>query len=101
MASEIERLDALLLTAAAGQEMEAAGWMAQRHEAVQRILQGGPSLAEIEELEDCTRRLEDRFLHWRRSSMMELSLIEQHLGYLREQRPGSKRPAPARIDISA
>ena len=101
MASEIERLDDLLLAAVAGQEMEVAGWMARRRQAVQRFLQAGPSLAEIEELQDCTRRLEERFLHWRRSSIMELSLIEQHLRYLREQRPGSSRPVPARINVSA
>lgn len=101
MASEIELLDELLLAAISGQEMEVAGWMARRQEAVQRVLNDGTSLAEIEELADCTRRLEDRFLHWRRSSIMELSLIERHLGYLREQRPGSTRPVPVRIDISA
>ena len=101
MASEIELLDELLLAAIAGQELEVAGWMAQRQEAVQRILQDGPSLAEIEKLQDCTRRLEDRYLHWRRSSIMELSLIEQHLRYLHEQQPGSSRPVPARINISA
>lgn len=101
MASEIELLDDLLLAAVAGQEMDVAGWMARRQVAVQRILNNGPSLAEIEDLQDRTRRLEDRFLHWRRSSIMELSLIEQHLRYLREQQPGSSRPVPARINVSA
>ena len=101
MASEIERLDDLLLAAVAGQEMEVAGWMAQRQKAVQRILDNGPSLAEIEDLQNRTHRLEVRYLHWRRSSIMELSLIEQHLRYLREQQPGSSRPVPARINVSA
>lgn len=98
---QIRLLDELLLAAVAGQEREIADWIAQRQCAVQHLLQQGPSLADLEDLQDRTRRLEDRFLHWRRSSIMELSLIEQHLRYLHEQHPGSARPAPARINVSA
>jgi len=98
---DIRRLDALLLAAVAGQEREVASWIAQRSHAVERSLVQSPSLADLEELSDRTRRLEDRFLHWRRSSIMELSLIEQHLRYLHEQKPDSLHQAPERINVSA
>ena len=35
------------------------------------------------------RRLDDRFLHWRRSAITEMSLIDQHLRFLNEQRPAA------------
>lgn len=98
---QIRRLDDLLLAAVAGQEREVGDWIAQRERAIQLSLQQQPSLADLEELSDRTRRLEDRLLHWRRSAIMELSLIEQHLRYLDEQRPESGHPVPARISLSA
>jgi hypothetical protein len=96
--AQIRLLDELLLTAVTGQEIQVADWMEQRRRAIQHSLEQRPSLADLEELQDRTRRIEDRFLHWRRSSMMELSLIEQHLRYLHEQQPDK---ASVRINVSA
>lgn len=98
---EIHLLDERLLGAVAGQENEVATWVAQRKEAVQAFLASGPGLAGIEDLQGRTQRLEDRFLHWRRTSIMELSLIEQHLRYLHAQRPDPAPDATGRIDVSA
>ena len=98
---EVRLLDEMLLAAVAGQELEVAGWVAKRERAVQHVVLEGPSLGDIEELQERTNRLTDRFLHWRRTSIMELSLIEQHLRYMREQAPDSEEPGPVRINVSA
>lgn len=95
--NQIRILDDFILAAVAGQECEVAAWIAERQEAVQQTLRDAPSLACLEELGDRTRRLEDRFLHLRRTSIMELSLIEQHLRFLSEQR----HDTPARLNVSA
>jgi hypothetical protein len=98
---EVRLLDEMLLAAVAGQELEVAGWVAKRKRAVQHVVLEGSSLGDIEELQERTNRLTDRFLHWRRTSIMELSLIEQHLRYMREQAPDSEDPRPVRINLSA
>jgi len=83
--AEIRLLDELLLRAVPGQEAQVAGWIAEREIAVERIASGNSDLAMVEELRERTNRLTDRFLHWRRTSIMELSMVEQHLRFLREQ----------------
>ncbi|MFN0100778.1 MAG: hypothetical protein ACKV2U_01680 [Bryobacteraceae bacterium] len=99
--AQIRSLDDLLLAAVAGQEPEVTAWMAQRKSCVERLILVGPTVAVLEELQDRTRRLEDRFLHWRRASIMELSLIDRHIRYLNEQRSGTAAIVPTRIDVSA
>lgn len=99
--TEVRLLDDLLLAAVAGQELEVAGWVAKRERAVQYVVLESSNLDDIEELQQRTNRLTDRFLHWRRTSIMELSLIEQHLRYMREQEPGAANAVPIRINVTA
>jgi hypothetical protein len=96
---EVRRLDDLLLAAVAGQERVVAGWIATRERAVQNVVLEASNLGDIEELQQRTNRLTDRFLHWRRTSIMELSMIEQHLRFMREQEQNSG--SPVRLNVSA
>jgi hypothetical protein len=86
---QIRLLDDQLLRAVAGQEKDVAEWMSARQKAIERTVRESPTGPILEELQDRTRRLEDRFLHWRRSAIMELSLIDKHLRFLSEQQPGN------------
>jgi hypothetical protein len=99
--TEVRLLDDLLLAAVTGQEREVAGWIAERERTVRQLVRERPNLGDVEELQERTNRLTDRFLHWRRTSIMELSLIEQHLRFMREQEPDSANPVPVRINVSA
>lgn len=99
--TEVRLLDDLLLAAVTGQEREVAGWIAERERTVRQLVREMPNLGDVEELRERTNRLTDRFLHWRRTSIMELSLIEQHLRFMREQEPDSENPVPLRINVSA
>jgi hypothetical protein len=99
--TEVRLLDDLLLAAVTGQEREVSGWIAERERAVHQFIRERQNLEDVEELQERTNRLTDRFLHWRRTSIMELSLIEQHLRFLREQEPDSTIPFPVRINVSA
>jgi hypothetical protein len=97
--TQIKLLDERLIAGIAGQDSLPAGWAKQRELLVQQVLREHPDLADLAELRDRTSRLEDQLLHWRRTSMMELSLIDQHLRYLHAQHPDSAR-VPARINVS-
>ncbi len=99
LASKIEELDQLLLDAVPGQDDEIADWMEERRRAVQALPRSAMELAEIDAIQQRTNRLEEKFLHWRRSSIMELSLLEQHLRFLSEQQSGSADPAVVHVDI--
>lgn len=98
---EVRRLDELLLQTVPGQEPRVAAWIAERKSAVQEILDHSPTIAIVEELQARTRRLDDRFLHWRRSAITEMSLIDQHLRFLNEQRPGADAVLSTRFNLSA
>ena len=91
----VRQLDELLLAAVPGQESQVAAWIVEREIAVQRIVSGNSDIATVEELQERTNRLTDRFLHWRRTSIMELSMVEQHLRFLREQETQSGHSATA------
>lgn len=99
LASKIEELDQLLLDAVPGQDDEIADWMEERRRAVQALPRSAMELAEIDAIQQRTNRLEEKFLHWRRSSIMELSLLEQHLRFLSEQQSGSTDPAVVHVDV--
>jgi hypothetical protein len=93
-------LDERLLAAVAGQEREVAEWMARRQTLIGTIASACTNLEDLSELDARTRRLEDRFLHWRRTSIMELSEIERHLRYANDQRP-ELNPSSTRVTLSA
>lgn len=99
LAAQIEELDQLLLDAVPGQDDEIADWMEERRRAVQAMPRSAMDLAAIDAIQQRTNRLEEKFLHWRRSSIMELSLLEQHLRFLSEQQSGSTDSAPIHVDI--
>ena len=101
LAAHIETLDQLLLDAVPGQDDEIADWMEDRRRAVQALPRTAMDLAGIDAIQQRTTRLEEKFLHWRRSSIMELSLFEQHLRFLSEQQSVSPAAASVRIDIHA
>jgi hypothetical protein len=98
---QIRLLDEQPLRAVAGQEHEVAAWIVARQSAIERSLRETPTLPLLEELQERTRRVEDRFLHWRRSAIMELSLIEQHLRFLSEQKTGAAGAISTRFILSA
>jgi hypothetical protein len=99
LAMHIEELDQLLLDAVPGQDDEIADWMEERRRAVQALPRTAMALAELDAIQQRTNRLEEKFLHWRRSSIMELSLFEQHLRFLSEQQSVGPDAAAVRIDI--
>ncbi|MBL8241533.1 MAG: hypothetical protein JNM66_29180 [Bryobacterales bacterium] len=98
---QVRLLDEQLLRAVAGQESEVASWLDARHRAIENLVRDTPQISLLEELQDRTRRLEDRFLHWRRSAIMELSLIDQHLRFVNEQQPGEAASVSTRFDFCA
>lgn len=84
----LESLDQELLATVPGDEALAVERMARRKALVGELVAGNPTVEFLAELQARTTRLEEKFLHWRRSSIMELSEIDQHLRYLGEQRSG-------------
>ena len=101
LARQLEDIDQLLLDAVPGQDNDIADWMEVRRRAVQALPRTAMALAEIDAIQQRTTRLEEKFLHWRRSSIMELSLLEQHLRFLSEQQAAASESPLARIDIHA
>lgn len=99
LAIHIEELDQLLLDAVPGQDDEIADWMEERRRAVQALPRTAMGLAELDAIQRRTNRLEEKFLHWRRSSIMELSLFERHLRFLSEQQSARPEAVAVRIDI--
>lgn len=97
--TELEELDRAILAAVPGEEPRLAEWMQQRHQAIEQLSRFNPQPYEIEEVKARTNQLEQKFLHWRRSSIMELSLIEQHMRYLNEQHSAVSPEAPTHVDI--
>lgn len=98
-ARHIEELDQLLLDAVPGQDQEVADWMEERCRAVQALPRSAMALPDLDAIQHRTNRLEEKFLHWRRSLIMDLSFIEQHLRFLSEQQSGSPDPAAVHLDI--
>jgi hypothetical protein len=96
---QIEELDQLLLDAVPGQDDDIADWMEERRRAIQALPRTALELVRIDEIQVRTNRLEEKFLHWRRSSIMELSLLEQHLRFLNEQQSGTANREPLHVDI--
>lgn len=97
----VATLDAQILGATTGQEAQLLAWMDERAKAVQACLMQSPSVAEVEELQDRTRRLEEHFLHWRRAAIMELSQVDQHLKFLGEQQSSNNCSRSIGFDYSA
>ena len=98
---QIEELDQLLLDAVAGQDDEIADWMEERRRAMQALPRTALERHLIDEIQVRTNRLEEKFLHWRRSFIMELSLLEQHLRFLNEQQSGTPNREAIHIDLRA
>jgi len=108
MASGLDRqaeilaaLDEKLLTAVPGKEREVAEWMARRQTLIAAMVAACKDPQDLEELTARTRRLEDRFLHWRRTAIMELSEIERHVRYANDQRPEPSPSAAGRVSLIA
>lgn len=97
----LRMIDEFLLRSISGEEADAASWLNQRRAALERLLLAGPSLADVEELRERTRRLEERFLHLRRTTNMELSALDRHLRYLKEQMPPNSCGLPPHLNVQA
>jgi hypothetical protein len=93
-------LDQELLAAVPGQEIQTMEHMARRQALVVHLLAGHPTADHLAEMQARTASLEEKFLHWRRASIMELSDIDQHLRYLSEQRSGTAVAIVSRINVS-
>ncbi len=98
--ARLAQLDASLLAANVGQEAEIAVWLREREAAIAALLAAGPSLQDLDDVRQRTARLREKLLHWRRAAIMDLSLIEQHMQFLRQQVAPPDVPA-ARLDLSA
>lgn len=99
--AQLEELDERILATVPGDETAMADLLDRRHQALEAVLAQPLPVAEIEAIRSRTARMEEKVLHWRRTAMMELSDIDQHLRYLDQQVPGATCPAPTRLDISA
>jgi hypothetical protein len=98
--ARLAQLDNQLLDANIGQEAEIAGWLQEREAAIAGLLAAGPSLEDLDEVRQRTARLREKLLHWRRAAIMDLSLIEQHMQFLRQQVAPPDVPA-TRLNLSA
>ncbi len=99
-AEVIAGLDDLILAAVPGQESQIAGWLEARQSAVAKLVLDPPSIALVADTHRRTRRIEEKLLHWRRSAIMELSLIENHLRFVTEQCPSADVPRSLRVDLT-
>jgi hypothetical protein len=98
--ARLAQLDSDLLAATVGQEAEIAAWLQARESAIAGLLADGPTLDELAEVQERTARLREKMLHWRRAAIMDLSLIEQHMQFLRQQVAPPDVPA-TRLNLSA
>lgn len=83
--SQLEQLDAHLLAAVAGKEKELLEWMERRSVLVRDVVNVNPAEWELRRLAKRTTQLQEKFLHWRRSAIMEQSAIDQHARFIQEQ----------------
>jgi hypothetical protein len=97
----LEALDERILSAVPGEERDIAEWMARRQTLIGTLAAACSTIEELDELAARTRRLEERFLHWRRTSIMELSEIERHVRYANAQRQDSAAGPLRRLHLSA
>ncbi|MBI2688804.1 MAG: hypothetical protein HYX27_21080 [Acidobacteria bacterium] len=98
-AEQLEALDAILLAAVPGSEPEILSHLLLRRELIDRLVQSCRRPEKLQEIQRRTIRLGEKFLHWRRTAIMDLSTIDQHLRYLNAQAPSSSAPQ-AGIDFS-
>lgn len=96
---DLRTIDERLLRCCSGTEEEAGTCLRDRGATIDRILGANPNLADLEELQGRTARLEERCLHWRRTANMELSMIEQHLRFVTGQHPASLSEEPMHLDV--
>lgn len=101
LSRQLEELDGWLLGAVAGQEPELLAVMDRRTDLLRRWVEAGPGDVEREGAAERTRRLQEKFLHWRRSAIMEQSAIDQHSRFLQEQRLDDAAIPAACLDIQA
>ncbi len=78
-------LDCHLLAILPGEEQQAAIMIADRNGLIARLMETRIPLPALADLQERTRRLHEKFLHLRRTSIMEISFIEQNLRYLSNQ----------------
>lgn len=100
---DLRQIDENLIAAAAtpGQDDTVLGLMDRRRRAVDHCLATNPSLEQLRELQGRTRHLTAWLQHGRRTAIADLSALEKHLRYLREQAPSPEAPIPTHIDINA
>ena len=83
--AKIAALDRNLLSSMPGEERKAVVWLTARQTLVAKLTETSVSLAALVALQERTTQLGEKFLHWRRTSIMEMSFIEQNLRYLSAQ----------------
>lgn len=99
--AEIEAIDRRLLESRPGEEGPAADLLLRRGRAIEKLVRSAPSLEILNRLRENSERIEEKLLHWRRTTLADLSAVEQHLRFLSEAYGVGGVVSGGRIELTA